>query len=306
MINLYQLEIFLTVVEEGNFSAAAKKLHMTQPAISLQMRAMEERYSLKLFERRGQKLEPTEQAQQLLTAARELMDFATKTERSFLSLSQQAVGGKLTLAVATEFGLRQLPGLLARFQLACPTISVSVPSRSEGEATAALRSGDLDCALFGSIPGTRSFEWLPLLTDELVLAVPPNHPWSGLAGDEALTLGELAVQPLILPPAGSEMRAVIEEAFEERGLISREVKPSLELAGAEEIALAIEAGAGVGFVPRSRLATLLAEVNYPFNNVDGVPTALSVPLTTYLVRASRQPASPAAASFWQFAKADRD
>jgi len=300
VINLYQLEIFLTVIEEGSYSAAAKRLHMTQPAISLQMRAMEDRFQLKLFERKGQRLEPTEQGRQLIVPTRQLLDSAGRTERVFLSVNEAQTGGRLTIVLVTSFGQREWPRLFATFQGVHPAISISAPTTSEEVALASLRVGEADGAIFGSSPTGRSFESVLLVTEELVLTVPSGHPWANLHDSEPLELGELAMQPLILPLPGSEVRAAIEEAFEERGLISREVNASLELAAGEEIALAIEAGAGVGFVPRSRLTAALCAIEHPFSNVDAVATALNVPLAAYLVRSTRQQPSPAAVAFWQF------
>ncbi|PZR99515.1 MAG: hypothetical protein DLM69_07310 [Candidatus Chloroheliales bacterium] len=301
MISLYQLSIFIAVVDEGNFSAAAKKLHMTQPAISMQIKGLEDRYQTRLFERRGQRMVPTERAQALIAPARELLAVAAETEKAIAGPGSRELSGRLTLAVAVEG--RMLPALLASFQRQHTAVSISATRQPEGEALGALRSGRADLALLGDAPTSKQFESIPLLEDELVPVVPTDHPWANADGGGSLRLGEIAMQLLVLPRAGSELRYAIEEALAERGLAREDLQPSLELDGMEDVALAVEAGAGLGFVSRSRVSTTAVAVVQPFGE-GRAARPITIPLRAHLVRLRRASLSRVAAAFWHYSNAE--
>ncbi len=297
MISLYQLSIFLTVVDEGNYSAAAKKLNMTQPAVSMQIKGLEERYKTRLFERQGQRMAPTERAQALIGPARELLAVATKTEKTISGPGSGELSGRLTLVVTVEG--RQLPPLLADFQRLHAAVIINARRQPEAEALAALRDGSADLAVLGEAAASKQFESITLLEDELVPVVPANHPWASLAEDTPLHLGEMVVQPLVLPPAGSELRSAIEDALAERGLTSQDLQPSLEFDRIEDVALAVEAGAGLGFISRSRVSPAAVYVAQSFGNGE-VASPISIPLRAYLVRPRRARPTPVAAAFWRY------
>ena len=302
MISLYQLSIFLSVVDEGNYSAAAKKLNMTQPAVSMQIKGLEERYKTRLFERQGQRMVPTERAQALIGPARELLTVAVKTEKTISGPGSGELIGQLTLVVAVEG--RQLPALLAGFQRHHAAMSISVRRQPEAEALAELRGGSADLAVLGDAHTSRQFESIALMEDELVPVVPVNHPWATTDRDALLHLGEMAVQPLVLPPAGSELRSAIEDALAERGLTRQDLQPSLEFERIEDVALAVEAGAGLGFISRSRISPAAVYVAQPFGEGE-TASPISIPLRAYLVRLRRASPSPLAAAFWKSVISDK-
>ncbi len=302
MISLYQLSIFLTIVDEGNFSAAAQKLHMTQPAVSMQIRGMEERYQMKLFERVGQRMTPTARAQALIAPARELLALAHRTERVIADPSEE-LSGRLSVAVSVE--VRGLPALLAGFQRQYPAVRISGTWMSEAEALSALRGGHAELGVLSYAPSSRQFDSKLLLEDELVPAVSPLHEW--VVSDEAtFNIAALSAQPLVLPRAGSELRYTIEESLEGYGLNRQNLAPALELEGIEPVALAIEAGAGLGFIPRSRLSANAIGLGQTFGDHRHPPRPLIIPLTAHLVRLRRTPPSAVAAAFWNYRQANEE
>lgn len=299
MINLYQLNIFITVVEEGNFSAAAKKLHMTQPAVSLQIKGLEERYQMRLFERQGQRLVATERARALIAPARELLAAAQHTEQTLVSHEQRELSGQLTLAVAVEG--RRWPALLAAFQQQHPLVTIAAARQAGGEALAGLRAGRSELALLAEAPANKQFDALRLRDDELVAVVPADHAWAD--GGQALPLTALREQALVLPLAGSDMRLAIEDALEEWGLNRRELRPVLELDRSEDVALAVEAGVGLGFISRQHMSARTVMLTQPFGEGEAA-RQLTIPLPAYLVRLRHANHIAVAAAFWQYVEGE--
>jgi DNA-binding transcriptional LysR family regulator len=274
---------------------------MTQPAVSMQIKGLEDRYQTRLFERQGQRMVPTERAQSLIAPARELLTVAAETEKTIAGPGSRELSGRLTLAVAVEG--RRLPALLTHFQRHHQAVSISAVRQPEAEALAALRGGRADLTLLGDAPASKQFESIPLLEDELVPVVPAAHPWANADGDGPLHLGEMVMHPLVLPRAGSELRYAIEEALVERGLARQDLQPSLELDSMEDVALAVEAGAGLGFVSRSRVSPAAVGVTQPFGEGDDA-SPIIIPHHAYLVRLRRASPSLVAAAFWRYANGE--
>lgn len=310
MLNLYQLQLFLAVVDAGSFSEAARRLHMTQPAVSMSVGALEKALGDRLFRRRGQRMELTPLGHQLLGPARRLMALADQTEQA-LQAGRGVVAGRLRLGSATGAGALDLAGRLGAFGRAYPQVQISLTSDLPAALLSALRAGELDSVFLAERVRGRSLDHKLLSTDEWVLVVPATHPWTaplpppdmppGPAAPvplPALSPDQLRDQPLVLlsadQPEGLNARRELAAVLEERGLAWRELQITLELPTEPAVLAAVEAGAGAGVVPRTlwtgRPAALTAFT------LHGGP--LLRPL--YAVRDRRLPATPAAAAWWEW------
>src|SRR5689334_7253396 len=157
MLNLYQLQMFVAVADAGSFSAAARRLHMTQPAVSMSVQALEKTVGDPLFKRRGQRVELTPLGHRLIGPARQLMSLADQTEQA-LHAGRGLLAGRLRLGCATWGGTLDLARLLGTFQQAHPQVRVSLTTDASAEVLDQLRAGELDGALLPERVRGRSLE----------------------------------------------------------------------------------------------------------------------------------------------------
>ncbi len=237
-----QLITFATVAEHGNISHAAQALHLSQPAVSGQLKLLQEAFGEPLYQRAGRGVRLTAAGEQLLAQAERLRD----TFRQAQALREAMRGlerGTLRIGASTTPASYLLPYLIADFHRQYPDVLVTTSHGNTAEIVAALDS--VDIALIEGPPGHE----LPLGThttpwheDEIVAIVPRGHP---LAGTHKQPLAALGAYPLVLRESGSGVRQVVERAFARDGVAMR---VALEIAGVEGVKEAVRAGMGIGFV----------------------------------------------------------
>jgi len=237
-----QLITFATVAEHGNISHAAQALHLSQPAVSGQLKLLQEAFGEPLYQRAGRGVRLTAAGEQLLAHAQRLRD----TFRQAQALCEAMRGlerGTLRIGASTTPASYLLPYLIADFHARYPEVLVTTSHGNTAEIVAALDS--VDIALIEGPPGQE----LPLGTavtawqeDEIVAIVPSGHP---LEGDNEQTLAGLGAYPLVLSASGSGVRQIVERAFARHGVAMR---VALEIAGVEGVKEAVRAGMGIGFV----------------------------------------------------------
>ncbi|MNG75621.1 HTH-type transcriptional activator CmpR [compost metagenome] len=238
-----QLITFATVAEHGNISHAALALHLSQPAVSGQLKLLQEAFGEPLYQRAGRGVRLTAAGEQLLAYAERLRE----TFRQAQALREAMLGlerGTLRIGASTTPASYLLPYLIADFHARYPHVVVSTLNGNSAEIVEALDS--LDIALIEGPPG----QALPLGTqvtpwreDEIVAIVPASHPLAGSA--QAQTLETLGAYPLVLRESGSGVRQMVERAFARSGVAMR---VALEIAGVEGVKEAVRAGMGIGFV----------------------------------------------------------
>ncbi len=237
-----QLITFATVAEHGNISHAALALHLSQPAVSGQLKLLQEAFGEPLYLRAGRGVRLTPAGEQLLAHAERLRD----TFRQAQALREAMLGlerGTLRIGASTTPASYLLPYLLADFQARYPDVLVTTSNGNSAEIVAALDS--VDIALIEGPPGQSlplGTEVTPWREDEIVAIVPSGHP---LAGQERQVLEVLGDFPLVLRESGSGVRQMVERAFAREGVAMR---VALEIAGVEGVKEAVRAGMGIGFV----------------------------------------------------------
>jgi DNA-binding transcriptional LysR family regulator len=238
-----QLMTFATVAEHGNISRAAVALHLSQPAVSGQLKLLQDEFGEPLYQRDGRGIKLTAAGEQLLGLA----DRMRETYQQAHALRDALRGlerGTLRIGASTTPGSYLLPYLIAAFHKQYPEVSVTTIGGNTAEIVAAL--GSLDIALIEGPPdqdlplGTTVTAWRD---DEIVAIVPAGHP---LGRERAsATLGELGAHPLVLREPGSGVRQIIERAF---ACSHVPMNVALEIAGVEGVKEAVRAGMGIGFV----------------------------------------------------------
>ncbi len=248
MLNTFHLRTFIAVADAGSYSAAAEALHMTQPAVSQQIKALEEQLgATRLFRRVGKRMVPTHAGEELLANARDLVQMAERAEQSILALRGQ-VAGRVVIGCTSSSGERLLPGLLNEFHSQFPAVSLELLVASADELLDGLSERRVGLVLLEEQQRRRGLELSALGSEGVLLLAPTGHP---LLKQTQVPAGVLREEALFLPRPGSPLRRTIEEALRRRGLAAADLRPTLESDSVTALLQATRSGLGLSFVPRS-------------------------------------------------------
>ena len=237
-----QLEVFLAVARAGSFRGAADNVHLSQPALSQHVGELERLLGARLFDRRGRTIALTEAGR--LLEDHGLRIFATlASAREAIAELDGVSRGSLVIGASTTPGIYLLPALLSAFEREYPGISVDLRLANSAVIEEKVRANELDLGVVGGHGLRPGEECLAAgVLDELVLIVPPGHPW---AGRSRLHASRLAQERLLTREEGSATRHVTERALLQAGV---KIGRTMELGHTEAIKQAVMAGLGVAFV----------------------------------------------------------
>jgi DNA-binding transcriptional LysR family regulator len=289
-----QLQAFCAVVERESFSQAAERLGVTQPAVSLQVRALEERIGRKLIDRSGRRVEPTEAGRTLYRSAQRLL---AAEEQMLTELAEDETGelhGRLAIGASTGPGAHLVPLLLCEFAASHPQLRVQLSIADTQAVIDRVAGRELELGVVGALRRQRGLEFEPIARDEIVLAVPPGH---ALAGRD-VSLDELRAETLVVMQEGAGVRQVIEDELRRAGLRVRDLESRLELGLPESVKSAVAAGHGVAFISRTGIEAELAAGTLATARVAGVEPVRQI----YVVRPKGRTLSRAADAFLAFAR----
>ena len=289
-----QLAAFCTVVERRSFSQAAERLGVTQPAVSLQVRALEERLGQRLLDRSGRRVEPTEAGTRLYRNARRLLQLEEQLLEDVAATDGGGLTGTLAIGASTGPGAHLVPLLLCEFQRGHEELHVSLSIWDTHAVSERVAEREVELGVVGARRRHRSLAFEPLARDEIVLAVPPAHPAAG----GTLAADDLRDETLIVMQEGAGVRQVVEEELRRAGLKLRTLGPKLELGLQESVKSAVAAGYGVAFISRTAIEGELAAGTLAATRVAGIEPSRQL----YVVRARGRPPSRAAEAFLAFAR----
>ncbi|MBI5042481.1 MAG: LysR family transcriptional regulator [Nitrospirae bacterium] len=243
-MNGHKLKVFCAVAETGSFSKASKMVNLTQPAVSLQIQALEESYEAALFERSGKNITLTPAGKLLYQYAKDILNLYSTVEKEINSLTGLSKGN-LQVGASSTIGNYLLPTVIIAFKKKYPKIDVNLfVSNTKGIAEL-LNAGRIDIGLVeGDVP-KQSFEVETLLEDELVLIMPPDHLW---VKRKNISVSELLTQPVIMREDGSGTRQMIEKHLMANKISPNNLKMPLVLGSTEAIKTAVEHGMGVSIL----------------------------------------------------------
>jgi DNA-binding transcriptional LysR family regulator len=239
----FRLKAFRTVAEKLSFREAAEALLLTQPAVTLQIKALEEELSIRLFDRTGNRIVLTEAGRRLLKHAKRLAALAQEAERDIATL-RGVEFGELHIGASTTIAQYFLPRLLGEFGKLNPRVSISVVSGNTKEIVDALVKGAIVVGLVEGPVLRSGIRIEPFLDDEIVMILPAQHEWAG----QTIPKARLETEQLIFREKGSGTRRVVETALQKAKIPLKKLHIAMELDSTEAIKEAIEAGLGVGFV----------------------------------------------------------
>ena len=295
MIVNHELNIFVNVAETMSFTEAAKRLHISQPAVSMQIGNLENRLKTVLFDRSGRNISTTEAADVLLPMAREMLNHATHIEETMASL-HGSLTGHLQIACSTSAGKYVLPHLIARFRELHPDVRVTVSVCTPENAIDHVCDARSQLGILSSEAGCRDVEYRHFFTDRVVLIVPRQHPW---AKRKRVKPHELVGQPFILREETAGTHRVMQAGLLEHGIRIHDLDVVMELGNAEAIESSVEAGIGVAFVSRL-VAKRGIDAGYVTEvQVDG----LMLRRELHIIRNSRRAETRIQTAFWDYVHA---
>jgi DNA-binding transcriptional LysR family regulator len=240
-LNLNHLRTFVDVIELGSFSAAAERLNLSQPAVSLQIRQLEERMGVLLIERVGRKARPTAAGSELLEHAGRI-DKVVAAAIDGMTKHVKGAMGRIRLGTGATACIFLLPPVLRDLRQRFPTLEITVSTGNTADIVRAVDENTIDIALVTLPASGRMLEVTPVLDDEFVVIAPPD-----MRLPACVTPSALAELPVLLFEPGGNTRRIADEWFARGGTA---LKPVMSLGSVEAIKELVGAGLGCAVLPR--------------------------------------------------------
>jgi len=287
-LTLRQFRVFEAVARNLSFSRAAEELHLSQPAVSMQVRGIETILGLPLTEQLGKKIYLTDAGREVLYAAQAITARLDDLQHNLAELHSVDTGN-LRLAVTSTANAVAMT-ILARFRGQYPRVAIHLDVSNRESVLGQLASNRIDLAIMGQVPDGLDLEATRFMDNPLVVIAPPDHP---LAHRKRVSIGSLASEPFLVREAGSGTRGAMERFFAERDL---ELRTSMEMTSNEAIKQAVQTGLGLGILSLQTLELELALKRLAVLKVDGFP----IMRHWYVVHRIDKRLSPVAQAFKAF------
>jgi len=289
-----QLAAFCAVVERKSFSQAAERLGVTQPAVSLQIRSLEQRLGRQLLDRSGRRVEPTEAGRRLYASAQRVLAAEEHLLEDLDADDEGAITGTLELGASTGPGGTVVPLLLCEFQEQHPDVGVRLTVSDTQTVVDRVAGRELELGIVGAGRRHRGVAFEPFFSDEVVLACPSDHRFAG----KTVSLDDLKGEKLIVMQEGAGVRQVIEDELRKAGMRLRDLDVRLELGLQESVRSAVLAGHGIAFISRLAIEADLAAGRIATARVRGLDPVREI----FLARATGRSETRAARAFVAFAQ----
>ncbi|MBN1190909.1 MAG: LysR family transcriptional regulator [Dehalococcoidales bacterium] len=253
-MNLDYLRTFIEVSKQGSFSEVARKLSISQPAVSFQIQRLEQELGVRLIDRRQKTLALTEEGKRFLA-------FAGQCDRDYqymahdLEQMKEEITGNLSIAASTIPGDFILPTVLSEFKRRHPSVNIQVAITDSVNVIEAVKSEKYDIGFCGMPPESQDLIAMKVAEDEIVLIVFPGHPF---AARESISIQEIIDEPLIFREPTSGTHRNVKALLLNAGFDLDQCRPALVLGTTESIITAVEAGSGIAFVSNMAIKKSLA------------------------------------------------
>ncbi|WP_027364047.1 selenium metabolism-associated LysR family transcriptional regulator [Desulfotruncus alcoholivorax] len=251
-MNIKQLEAFLLIAQLKNFTKAAAQLDMSQPAISFQIKSLEEELNISLFERAEKKVVLTEAGRLLFPVAMQMIRQYNKIRAGIDDL-REVKAGHLQLGAAPVAGECLLPVIIGGFREQHPAVTVSLQIGGSAQVAQWIKDRDVEIGIAGYPVKADGVECRPWLTDRLLVITPPWHPLCG----EEVPLAALTNESIVVREVGSGSRQALEQQFLKHNITLDQFTSVLELGSAQAVINAVRLGLGIGVVSRWAAGELL-------------------------------------------------
>jgi DNA-binding transcriptional LysR family regulator len=267
MIENFKLKVFRVVAELLNYRRAAEELHLTQPAVTSQIRSLEEGLGIALFDRIGRETSLTPAGITLLRYVQQIEGIANEAIAALAPFGGQEEAD-LSIGASHTIAVYLLPKLLSQLLHDWPRLRVHVTGGSTNEVLQALTSHQIAIGLIEAPAHRPDLKVEAFGDDELVLIIRPDHRWGS---KRSVTAAELVQEPILLREVGSGMRQFVEKYLERNGVLRQQLRTVVDLNSTEGIIAAVEAGLGIGFVPYMSIEKPLALGNVKTLQIENGP-----------------------------------
>lgn len=242
----HKLKVFCTVAETKSFSKTSEIIHLTQPAVSLQIQALEEIYETKLFDRSSSFINLTPSGEILYKYAKDILTLYAEAEKEIGKITG-LIKGSITIGASTTIGNYILPTVIVDFKKTHPKIKINLLIGNTKRIVDFLNSGVIDLGLVEGETSKHKIKIDSIIPDELSFIVPPFHPW---AKKKVVSILEVTKEPFILREEGSGTRQMIEKYLASHGINTSDMSIALVLGSTEAIKEAVENGIGISIVSK--------------------------------------------------------
>ncbi len=263
-LNLHQLATFQVVAKHCSYVRAAAELHFSQPAVSAQIRQLEETLGVKLFDQIGRKTHLTQAGEELYRYSQKIFSVIEETLETMEALRSPHYG-RLSVGADTTVGTYVIPDLLGKFHKSYPEVEITLEVVNRSALVDALLNNRVDLAVMGRVPDEVPVTIEPFKPNELVLIASPMHR---LAGRKNVPFEDLAREHFLLREIGSGTRASLETLFQEEGL---PLLVSMQVGNNSAIKQGVAAGLGIALISRAAIDMELETNRLTILDVEGFP-----------------------------------
>ncbi|EFH86689.1 LysR family transcriptional regulator [Ktedonobacter racemifer] len=263
-INLHQLATFQVVAKHCSYVRAAEELHFSQPAVSAQIRQLEEMLGVKLFDKIGRRTHLTQAGEELYLYSQKIFTLIDETLDTMEALRSPHYG-RLSVGADTTVGTYVIPKLLGKFRQMYPQVEITLEVFNHNYLVDALVHNRIDMGIMGRIPSDVPMFVAPFAANELVIVGTPSHR---LANCEGVPLTELAREHFLMREEGSGTRAALETVFRDAGL---PLLVSMQVGNNSAIKQGVQAGLGIALISRVAIDMELETNRLVMLDVDGFP-----------------------------------
>lgn len=244
-----RLQVFHTVAKLLSFTKAAESLHMTQPAVTFQVRQLEDFFNTRLFDRTHNRISLTQAGDEVFRYADKIFELYAEMENAVRQVTGE-ISGALIIGASTTVAEYMLPALLGDFKAHYPDVTVHLKVSNSDGIVAMVENNDIDLGVVESPVSNKNLVVEVCRMDQLVVIVPPTHP---LAQLPEIAIEELMQHPFICREEGSGTREVIADYLSHGGVNSNDLRVCIELGSPEAIKGAVEAGMGISITSRATI-----------------------------------------------------
>ena len=291
-LTLRQFRIFEAVARNLSFTRAAVELHLSQPAVSMQVKGIEIILGLPLTEQMGKKIFLTDAGREVLYASQSITARLDDLQANLAQL-RNLESGQLNIAVTSTVNA-VATGLLARFRSRLPNVAIHLDVSNRAAVLAQLAANRIDLAIMGQVPEGLGLDAIRFMENPLVVIAPPSHP---LARKKIVPVQKLAAESFLVRETGSGTRGAMERFFAAKGL---SINTSMEMSSNEAIKQAVQAGLGLGILSLHTLEQELTLKRLAVLKVEGFP----IMRDWYIVHRADKRLSPVAQAFKEFVLAE--
>jgi len=245
-MDVHKLKVFCTVAETKSFSKASELIRLTQPAVSLQIQALEEMYGTRLFNRSGCIITLTRAGEVLYKYAKDINSLYMAAEREIGEFTN-SIRGDITIGASSTIGNYILPSIISEFRKKFPKLTIHLVTGNTRSVVEYLNASTIDVAIVEGEVKRQKLIVERLIPDEMVLIMSPLHKWSER---NSVSIFEVIKEPFIFREEGSGTRQIIEKYLSRHGISPQNIKISFIMGSTESIKGAVEEGLGVSIVSR--------------------------------------------------------